>query len=142
MPFGEASVYAVKRMASADRRALGLRVLVMRLWPRGILKSEIDLWIPDAGPSPDLLMASKIIHWDVFATRFLAEQERLTSCRVVTYKAGHTISDDQRAQSPVEFLRHLENQYGTITLMCWEGKGKPCHRHILLTRLLNEQPPE
>lgn len=34
----------------------GLRILVERLWPRGIRKAEasIDLWLKDVAPSPSL----------------------------------------------------------------------------------------
>jgi uncharacterized protein YeaO (DUF488 family) len=132
--FLEASVYATKRMDSQARRALGLRVLTMRFWPRGIMKSEIDIWLPDAGPSAALLAArrSGVIAWEEFVTRYLAEQDHLVTCRVVTYETGLARSDEQRAQSPDEVLRELERQYGVVTILCWEGKGKNCHRHILL----------
>src|SRR5579863_1395300 len=100
MPFSEASVYAAKRLDSPARRALGLRVLTMRFWPRGIMRSEIDIWLPDAGPSPTLLAESRagMITWEQFVPRYLAEQDQLTACRVVTYKAGLVHSDERRAQ--------------------------------------------
>ncbi|WP_026555088.1 DUF488 domain-containing protein [Arthrobacter sp. 35W] len=31
-----------------------LRVLVDRLWPRGVKKERVDLWLKDAAPSPEL----------------------------------------------------------------------------------------
>ncbi|MFG0320039.1 MAG: DUF488 family protein [Planctomycetota bacterium JB042] len=35
------------------------RVLVMRKWPRGVPKDEIDHWMKDLGASPDLLKEYK-----------------------------------------------------------------------------------
>ena len=137
MPFAEASVYAAKRMDSQARRALGVRVLTMRFWPRGIMKSEIDIWLPDAGPSAPLLAESRsgMITWEEFVTRYQAEQNRQGTCRVVTYEAGRVRSDERRAQTAEEILRELELQHGVVTILCWEGRGKNCHRHILLARL-------
>lgn len=46
----------VKRAYEPARRADGLRVLVDRLWPRGVSKqaARIDLWAKDVAPSPEL----------------------------------------------------------------------------------------
>jgi uncharacterized protein YeaO (DUF488 family) len=106
------------------------------------MRSEIDIWLPDAGPSPGLLAESRarMITWEEFVTRYHAEQDQLTACRVVTYKAGLVHNDEQRAQAPQEVLRELERQHGAVTILCWEGKGKNCHRHILLARLQAQSP--
>lgn len=46
----------VKRVYEAPDEADGVRVLVDRLWPRGLSKAHaaIDLWAKDVAPSPDL----------------------------------------------------------------------------------------
>lgn len=46
----------IKRVYDAAAEADGQRVLVDRLWPRGLSKSQaqIDLWVKDIAPSPDL----------------------------------------------------------------------------------------
>ncbi|WP_066457014.1 DUF488 domain-containing protein [Castellaniella caeni] len=46
----------IKRVYEAADAADGLRVLVDRLWPRGIAKAKLhhDLWCKDLGPSTDL----------------------------------------------------------------------------------------
>ena len=48
----------VKRIYEAADEQDGLRVLVGRLWPRGIKKEEacIDLWAKELAPSPALRM--------------------------------------------------------------------------------------
>lgn len=47
---------AVKRIYEPQEEADGFRVLVDRLWPRGLKKSEaqVDLWFKQIGPSTDL----------------------------------------------------------------------------------------
>ena len=49
-----------------DRRELtdGKRVLVDRLWPRGVKKGtqNIDLWFKDAAPSNELRSGSRTTH--------------------------------------------------------------------------------
>ncbi len=46
----------VKRAYEPAERADGFRVLVDRLWPRGVTKqaAHIDLWAKDLAPSPEL----------------------------------------------------------------------------------------
>ncbi|MCP9439555.1 MAG: DUF488 domain-containing protein [Nitrospira sp.] len=46
----------VKRIYEPADQSDGLRVLVDRLWPRGIAKSDagLDCWLPDLGPSTAL----------------------------------------------------------------------------------------
>lgn len=61
--------------ASADD---GFRVLVDRLWPRGVSKERaaIDLWAKDTAPSPDLRRdwhAASADEWDVYADRYRAQ---------------------------------------------------------------------
>lgn len=46
----------VKRIYEPAAKSDGFRVLVDRLWPRGIAKenAKLDLWLPDLGPSTEL----------------------------------------------------------------------------------------
>ncbi|WP_338598575.1 DUF488 domain-containing protein [Sulfolobus tengchongensis] len=44
----------VKRVYEPIERDDGIRVLVDRLWPRGIRKDQIDLWLRDLAPSEEL----------------------------------------------------------------------------------------
>lgn len=130
----EASVYAVKRMPSDAQQSLGLRVLIMRHWPRGIARQTVNVWLPDAGPSVDLLDAYNdgLVKWDEFEARYRQEQESLTYCRVVTYASDRMVSDAWVPLSPMQLLRDLEQQHGTVTVMCRERAGEHCHRHIVV----------
>ena len=46
----------IKRIYSKAEPGDGVRVLIDRLWPRGVRKdaAEIDLWLKAAAPSPEL----------------------------------------------------------------------------------------
>ena len=62
----------------ADIREGEFRVLVDRLWPRGISKERaaLDLWAKDVSPSPDLRKAWHAApeeQWDAFADAYRAE---------------------------------------------------------------------
>ncbi len=107
-----ASIYQARQPAPGD----GLRVLVMRRWPRGIRKESTDLWLKDAAPSRALLDAYNHagLGWDEFAERYRAEMlaER---------------------PSVLEELRRLEAEHGVVTLLCHERMppSSHCHRELL-----------
>lgn len=46
----------IKRIYEAPSKDDGFRILVDRLWPRGVSKAEahLDLWLKDIAPSPNL----------------------------------------------------------------------------------------
>jgi uncharacterized protein YeaO (DUF488 family) len=73
-------VIRVKRVYEPPSGKDGFRVLVERLWPRGVSKErgEIDLWARDAAPSPELRIwyAHDIERWQEFKRRYLAELRR------------------------------------------------------------------
>lgn len=97
------------------------RVLVMRQWPRGIRKSEVNLWLKEAGPSRALLNRYNAgeIDWEAFEQGYRGEiaKERLW------------VLDE---------IRRLERENGAVRLMCFERipPAEHCHRQVLL-ELLN-----
>jgi hypothetical protein len=137
-----ASVYNLRNQ---QRLSDDTRILVMRTWPRGIARKEIDIWVPDAGPSLDLLRSyrDEQIDWEQFAAAYIAEQQALTRVNYTLYGA-YTIGWKEgvvaqpqrlwRPESPIEYLRFLKGLVAAegkaITLCCWERQGN-CHRHIL-----------
>jgi uncharacterized protein YeaO (DUF488 family) len=70
---------AVKRVYEAAEQADGRRVLVDRLWPRGVSKDEarLDLWLKDIAPSDDLRkwFGHDPDRWEEFRKRYRAELE-------------------------------------------------------------------
>jgi uncharacterized protein YeaO (DUF488 family) len=55
----------------------GFRVLVERLWPRGVRKedAQLDLWLKDVAPSAALRewYSHDVAKWNEFKTRYRAE---------------------------------------------------------------------
>jgi uncharacterized protein YeaO (DUF488 family) len=69
----------LKRVYEQADKADGFRVLVERLWPRGISKerARLDLWLKDVSPSPELRkwFAHDPEKWEVFRARYRVELE-------------------------------------------------------------------
>src|SRR5690606_3004984 len=67
----------VKRVYEEPKRNDGMRVLVDRLWPRGIKKDEIKLdeWLKDLAPSAELRksFAHDPDKWTVFKSEYFKE---------------------------------------------------------------------
>ena len=67
----------LKRVYEPPNDADGTRVLVERLWPRGVSKATaaIDYWAKDAAPSPALRtwFAHRSERWQEFCTRYWRE---------------------------------------------------------------------
>ena len=68
---------AVKRVYESVARTDGVRVLVDRLWPRGLKKSEVVLqeWLRDLAPSNELRKGfhAQPDRWLIFRKRYLKE---------------------------------------------------------------------
>jgi uncharacterized protein YeaO (DUF488 family) len=67
----------LKRVYEKPAKQDGVRVLVERLWPRGLTKQEanIDLWLKDAAPSSELRkwFSHDLTKWEEFKKRYFAE---------------------------------------------------------------------
>lgn len=65
----------VKRVYEKAERSDGKRILVDRLWPRGIKKTAIDVWIKDVAPSDELRnwFHHEEPKWGVFRTKYRKE---------------------------------------------------------------------
>ncbi|MGQ0555819.1 MAG: DUF488 domain-containing protein [Nitrospiraceae bacterium] len=70
----------VKRVYEPTATSDGFRVLVDRLWPRGISKeaAKLDLWLPDLGPSTSLRkwFNHDPARWAEFQRRYHAELKK------------------------------------------------------------------
>jgi uncharacterized protein YeaO (DUF488 family) len=139
MMFKEASVYAFKRFSERERAACGLRVLIMRRWPRGISRQQIDLWVPSAAPELVLLRAYRdgCIPWNEVAKVYRINLQMTHDCAVYDYRGEGMPRLFHVAQGPLALLHDLEHEHGTVTLLCWEQEG-PCHRFVLKELLEQE----
>jgi len=71
---------AIKRAYEAASRKDGTRILVDRLWPRGLKKDQahIEKWIRELGPSNELrrFFGHDPARWQEFRKRYLVELKR------------------------------------------------------------------
>ena len=108
-----ASIYSTSDVA-------GLKVLVMRYWPRGVRRERVDVWIKDAAPSRELLRAyaHEGLPWAEFEQRYRDE----------------TLHERPEV---LERLRGLQEEHGALTLLCHERipPKEHCHRTVLLELL-------
>jgi uncharacterized protein YeaO (DUF488 family) len=72
----------LKRVYEEPSSKDGLRVLVERLWPRGLTKKRaaVDLWLKDLAPSPELRkwFGHDPARWEQFQNRYRQELRKRT----------------------------------------------------------------
>ncbi len=73
----EGVMIKIKRVYEKPEKSDGLRILVDRLWPRGLSKekSKVDLWLKDIAPSDELRkwFGHDPEKWDEFRRRYFKE---------------------------------------------------------------------
>jgi uncharacterized protein YeaO (DUF488 family) len=103
---GIQSLLKVKRVYDDAKESDGLRILVDRLWPRGLSKekAKVDLWLKEVAPSNELRkwFGHEPAKWAVFKRRYFKElndkTEQVESIRekakegtvTLVYAAKHT----------------------------------------------------
>lgn len=111
MPRADAKV-RVKRIYEAPDPNDGTRVLVDRLWARGLTKEKaaLDLWLKDIAPSTELRkwFAHDPAKWEEFQKRYQAElnenEEAVTRLREEIRKGPVTLLYGARDQEHNEAL--------------------------------------
>jgi len=100
----------IKRVYDPPESSDGTRILVMRLWPRGIRREQVDEWNRDVAPSVDLLHAFKRggLPWNRYVKGYWREI----------------------APEAVDALRRRARRE-TITLLCSCPDENHCHRGLL-----------
>jgi uncharacterized protein YeaO (DUF488 family) len=111
--------FRIKRVYEPAAEDDGLRVLVDRLWPRGIAKEKarIDLWLKDAAPS-DALRRRFHGHptkWHEFVARYDDELKREPAST-----AAASLRERGRSQ-PVTLLYAARDEIhnNAVALKCW-----------------------
>src|SRR5258706_15177269 len=110
----------IKRVYEPREDADGTRILVMRLWPRGIRRDHVDEWNRDLAPSRELLFAFKRegLSWMEYAKRYWAEI---------------------RPEALEELRRRSRHE--TLTLLCSCQNDLRCHRRLLRDAVLARRHP-
>ncbi len=113
-----------KRVYEPAEKRDGLRVLVMRLWPRGITKTSVDLWLKELGADVANLKAWKAgrLDWAEMRKRYLAGLK------------------EPPAAASLARLRALALER-PVTLLCSCQDEARCHRGILKSLLGRSAQP-
>jgi uncharacterized protein YeaO (DUF488 family) len=90
----------------------GKRILVMRIWPRGISKDKIDVWMRELGTDRDLIKKWKLgkISWAEFSKE---------------YRKSLKGKEDKL----IELAKQSKKE--DITLLCSDRDARHCHRTLL-----------
>lgn len=85
------NVIETRRVYGEKQRAKGFRILVDRVWPRGLKKEQVkaDLWLRDIAPSTELRQWYRHdeAKWDEFRKRYWRElRDRKQDIDVITAK--------------------------------------------------------
>jgi uncharacterized protein YeaO (DUF488 family) len=89
----------LKRVYEEPEKSDGTRILVDRLWPRGLTKEKahVDLWLKEVAPSTELRkwFAHYPTRWPEFKTRYLDElkhnKEQLELLKQAIAKGPNTL---------------------------------------------------
>jgi uncharacterized protein YeaO (DUF488 family) len=118
---------ALKRVYDKPADSDGLRILVDRLWPRGLKKGEakVDAWLRDLAPSNDL---RKWFHahpeqWPLFRKRYLHELRSPSAAKALNQLYA---SLSQKGRLTLLFASKDEEHNNAIVLKALiEGTRKP-----------------
>jgi uncharacterized protein YeaO (DUF488 family) len=118
---------AVKRVYDAPARADGKRVLVDRLWPRGLSKDRaaVDKWLRDLAPSDDL---RKWFHarpeaWLLFRKRYLKELAQPESAEALDEL--YRMASRQKRLTLLFASRNEDRNNAVVLKELLEGMKKP-----------------
>lgn len=93
-------MFQIKRVYEAAVKEDGYRVLVDRLWPRGLTKQKahVDLWLKEVAPSDELRkwFGHEPEKWEAFQKKYRAELKQ--------------------QKEALTTLRELENKFKRVTL--------------------------
>jgi uncharacterized protein YeaO (DUF488 family) len=110
-------MFVAKRVYEARAKDDGYRVLVDRLWPRGLTKAKahVDLWLKEIAPSPELRnwFGHEPEKWPEFQKRYRVELNQEAFAR----------------------LRKLEKEHKKVTLL-YGAKSEERNQAVALLKIL------
>ena len=117
----------MKRVYDEPAGSDGTRVLVDRLWPRGLTKERaaVDVWLRDLAPSDDL---RQWFHghpdgWMSFRKRYLKELVSAEASAAVDKL--HRLAEGKRRVTLLYASRMVEHNNATVLKELLEGMPKP-----------------
>jgi uncharacterized protein YeaO (DUF488 family) len=112
----------IKRVYEKSAKEDGWRVLVDRLWPRGMKKEDakIDLWMKEIAPTEELRKSfcHDIKKWPDFQKMYRTELKK--------------------KENLMEELKKREKEHGTVTLL-FGAKDEEHNQAVVLAKALKER---
>ncbi len=117
----------VKRVYEAASPADGVRVLVDRLWPRGLTKADaaVKFWLRELAPSNELRQwfHANPEGWTMFRKRYLKELVSEEASAAV--EKLHRLAEGKRRVTLLYASRMVERNNATVLKELLEGTPKP-----------------
>jgi uncharacterized protein YeaO (DUF488 family) len=117
----------VKRVYEAASRSDGVRVLVDRLWPRGLTKqaARVKLWLRDLAPSNELRQwfHANPEEWRMFRKRYLKELANAKGSEAL--EKLHRLADSERTLTLLYASRNEELNNAVVLKELLDGTPKP-----------------
>ncbi len=117
----------VKRVYEAASRSDGVRVLVDRLWPRGLTKADaqLKLWLRELAPSNELRQwfHANPEAWRMFRKRYLKELVSAEASAAV--EKLHHLAEGKRRVTLLYSSRNLVHNNAIVLKELLEGMKKP-----------------
>jgi uncharacterized protein YeaO (DUF488 family) len=133
-------VIQIKRTYEPMRREDGHRILVERLWPRGIRKEAlaVDAWLKEVAPSTSLRkwFGHRLERWDEFRRRYRKElsANRESWSPILAASKGGTVTllysaHDREHNGAVVLRQYLIERAGVHAPKLKRGERRPSSVH-------------
>jgi len=117
----------LKRVYDPPSLQDGARVLVDRLWPRGLTKeaAALDLWLKDVAPSNELRrwFHAHPAQWDQFRKKYLAELT--TGASHDALQQLHELARKRRGLTLLFASKNVEQNNALVLKLLIDGERKP-----------------
>lgn len=117
----------VKRVCEAASPVDGVRVLVDRLWPRGLRKEEaaVKFWLRDLAPSTELRQwfHANPEAWRLFRKRYL--KELVSPKATAAVEKLHRLAEGKRNVTLLYASKNEEHNNAIVLKELLEGERKP-----------------
>lgn len=117
----------IKRVYDPPALTDGARVLVDRLWPRGVTKeaAALDMWMKDLAPSNELRkwFHAHPVQWAKFRERYLAELS--TDTAHAALQQLYDLAHKRRGLTLLFASKSLDQNHALVLKQLVEGDRKP-----------------
>jgi uncharacterized protein YeaO (DUF488 family) len=117
----------LKRIYDPPKRGDGYRVLVDRLWPRGVSKdaADLDLWLKEIAPSEELRKwyHAHPVQWPAFRTKYIDELSRGDALQALDQL--HALAAAKKSLTLLYASKNTDRNNAVVLKELLEGMRKP-----------------